>query len=850
MNPGTFLKFIILPLLVTTVFLCPYTSRAQADTIFWFVAPDLYQGHGDRPAYLRLSTFKNAATITISEPANPSFTPISVSLNAYSNNSVDLTFVLDQVENFPSNTVNNKGLLIQSTALISAYYDVAHAQNGDMFSLKGKNALGTHFTVPFQNTWINRFIPSSIEVVATSDNTLVTITPTRDVKGHAAGIPFSIRLNRGQTYSCEAADTTANGHMPGTIVSSDKPIAITTKDDSVFPNWGTCYDTLGDQLVPDQKAGSEFIVIRGYLAQPDEVYVTAISDSTHVVIDGTEVAVLKAGEFYRESLAATTAYITTSKPCQLFHVTGFGCETGGAVIPTFRCTGSTHVTIVRPGAEFLSINVLAPTTIINGFTFNGLPGIISASDFQPVPGTGGAWSYARIPLSTTTFPVNTSANILNNLGGFQLGMIHGGEYSTCRYAYFSDFGNSDLALSISPGQYCEGGTIRLQANSTTTNTFQWWGPGGFSSLAAGITLDHLSAAHSGYYIVKTIGGVCESIKDSVLVNVWEKKEESVNILLCSGVPYKLSSGTAVMADGKYIDTLHCMNGCDSIIRTIQLSHRYLRMQNKTDTLYPCNIYPLPWGPLVSIAGNYADTLRYADGCDSVINAVKLLPGVPLVSINASICANESYALPNGVAVNKTGVYRDTLHCLSGRDTLMHEVNLDVKPLPAITVTKSSDINCLYSTATLHASGGSSYIWSPAASLSNSTSSDPIATPSVTTDYLITATSPDGCIATQSIKVVVSPADPDKAYFVASAFTPNGDGKNDRFGVPYWTGVTDFKMVIFNRWGQKVFETYDVGATWDGNNGGKEQGTSVYIYLVTAVTPCKTITRKGTVTLIR
>jgi hypothetical protein len=51
-------------------------ANAQTDTTFWFAAPDLQQAHGDRPIYLRISTLSNAASITISQPANSGFAPI------------------------------------------------------------------------------------------------------------------------------------------------------------------------------------------------------------------------------------------------------------------------------------------------------------------------------------------------------------------------------------------------------------------------------------------------------------------------------------------------------------------------------------------------------------------------------------------------------------------------------------------------------------------------------------------------------------------------------------------------------------------------------------------------------
>src|SRR6187549_446750 len=151
---------------------------SQADTSFWFVAPDLQQEHGDRPVYLRISSQSNAATVTISQPANSSFPVQTVSIAANSSLSIDLTSWINLLENQPVNTILNKGLHIRSTAKISCYYDVANGFNGDMFALKGRNALGNKFTIPFQQSFSTTYafpaFNSTFEIVATQDNTVVT----------------------------------------------------------------------------------------------------------------------------------------------------------------------------------------------------------------------------------------------------------------------------------------------------------------------------------------------------------------------------------------------------------------------------------------------------------------------------------------------------------------------------------------------------------------------------------------------------------------------------------------------------------------------------------------------------
>ena len=74
-------------------------TNAQIDTAFWFVAPEVWQGHDDRPIYLRFASFDSPATITISQPANALFPTQSLNLNANDAQSIDLTPWIDMIEN-------------------------------------------------------------------------------------------------------------------------------------------------------------------------------------------------------------------------------------------------------------------------------------------------------------------------------------------------------------------------------------------------------------------------------------------------------------------------------------------------------------------------------------------------------------------------------------------------------------------------------------------------------------------------------------------------------------------------------------------------------------------------------
>ncbi|MEY3507994.1 MAG: hypothetical protein RIR44_1226, partial [Bacteroidota bacterium] len=510
------------------VLFCKITS-AQTDTTFWFAAPDLQEAHGDRPIFLRFSTSNTAASITISQPANPGFTPISIDIPANSSNSVNLTTVITQIENATPNTVSNKGLLIRSNSPISCYYDIANGSNGDIYALKGKNALGTKFTLPFQMGFIGRPLPlytTDFIILATENNTQVTISPKFSIMGHAAGVPFTITLQKGETYTCSATNNIATERPGGTLVTSNKPICISTKDDSLFYTGQGCSDTAGDQLIPDNIAGQEFIVIKGYFNSPDFYYVFAIENNTVVKVNGATVATLQAGDYYKGSLSENSCFINSDKPVHIFHITGFGCELGGAIIPSIKCTGSKSISVTRAsstGSFFL--NVLAPKNSINDFKLNGTN--IDVNLFNPVTGSNNEWMYARLNIPSTVITGGVNALIENSKGKFHVGVIQGGASSTARYGYFSDFSSNVIQLIdatknteiFSNNQpICYNTTASINAVAEDANTYTWTGPNNFSSSGANLVINNFTNLNDGVYTITSASTACGVATKTIELN--------------------------------------------------------------------------------------------------------------------------------------------------------------------------------------------------------------------------------------------------------------------------------------------------------------------------------------------
>lgn len=178
------------------------------------------------------------------------------------------------------------------------------------------------------------------------------------------------------------------------------------------------------------------------------------------------------------------------------------------------------------------------------------------------------------------------------------------------------------------------------------------------------------------------------------------------------------------------------------------------------------------------------------------------------------------------------------------------VNIDVLARPTLSATKSNDIGCIYGEATLTAMGGIRYQWTPAGTLSDPSSASPIARTDTTTVYWVLGVGENGCTALDSVTVVVSKGSGGIGFPVANAFTPNGDGANDRFGIKYWGYISSFQLSVYNRQGMLVFASANPDQGWDGTFKGQPLPAGTYVYMIRANTLCGVAFKKGTVELIR
>lgn len=551
------------------------TSFSQVDTVFWFGAPWVTVGHANNiPLALQISTFSNPTTVRLRQPAGTYDTTFVVAANT--NFTKILSYMVNQIETTPANTVLNRGLKITSNFPITVVYDnITVTNNPETYSMKGQNGLGTEFVCPFQthrnNGGYSPTPKSQIIIVATDYNTVVWITPKCNVVGHPANITYSVALGYGQTYNIENvtnASSVAGQNLSGTIIVSNKPVAVTVADDSVSGVSG-CFDLMGDQLVPVDIVGTDYIINKGGLnaAQYEGPYIVATENLTQVTITDAVVTttLLNKGDTYFYKVTQPLTYVQATKNVYVLHESGFGCELGEAILPPLNCAGSNQVAFTRNNSQPFYLNILCKNGSQGTFTLNGSSTLIPVSAFTVVPGTGGQYYGAQIQFNTTDIPVGTANLISNATDVFALGIFHGGASSGALYHYMSSFLRRTTVTASTVAPVCVGQTPTVALTGTISGgaiTGVWTTANGTGTLgvytstantiATSYTLSNADTLLSSIKFYLTSTGNCTPKKDSIYITVNQRPKVFVgsNVSMCKNnvLPVSLS-GTVTNALG-------------------------------------------------------------------------------------------------------------------------------------------------------------------------------------------------------------------------------------------------------------------------------------------------------------
>lgn len=223
------------------------------------------------------------------------------------------------------------------------------------------------------------------------------------------------------------------------------------------------------------------------------------------------------------------------------------------------------------------------------------------------------------------------------------------------------------------------------------------------------------------------------------------------------------------------------------------------------------------------------------------------------SFPGAVPSSSTAAEPGEVCYTSSGTFDITLIATNafGSDTMTQMVIVDTVPIieafpDEVSVSLGGSLD-MYAVA--NGSVDWNWVTIDTNSLDTTTLSAVVATPSApgTIVYYVYATGANGCSNVDSVIVVVELTD---VIGVPNAFSPNGDGFNDFLNV-LGPGISKMKIVIYNRYGQQVFESSDQAKGWDGTHNSKDVDPGVFgFYLEYTLENGTTGFQKGNITLIR
>lgn len=309
-------------------------------------------------------------------------------------------------------------------------------------------------------------------------------------------------------------------------------------------------------------------------------------------------------------------------------------------------------------------------------------------------------------------------------------------------------------------------------------------------------------------------------------------------VICQGEVFKVGNNIYAKS-GVYIDKLSSVHNCDSIVTT-QLTVG-VHQQN---TLF----HSICQGESFSIgthnytaSGIYTDTLATMYNCDSIVTTNLTVNPKKQFESYPSICEGESIKVGTNT-YSQTGVYTNVFKTSHNCDSTVI-THLIVNPLPYVSL-GSDMLLCPGDSVILTPGDGfSSYLWSDGSVLSKLKVTAP-------GTYAVTVYNA-WCPAGDEITIRECGSE----LWFPNAFSPNHDNNNDTFRPVVLGTLNAFHLIIYNRWGQQVYESHQANPGWDGTFQGILCAVGQYVYTATFSVGTEPSTQKqriqrGSVTLLK
>lgn len=391
---------------------------------------------------------------------------------------------------------------------------------------------------------------------------------------------------------------------------------------------------------------------------------------------------------------------------------------------------------------------------------------------------------------------------------------------------------------------CKGATAQLFAGAPNVINFTW------SNGSTGSSIIFTPSVTTVITVTATGINGCKSNKPQTIT---VKPTPTISVQgnsVCAGSPATLIASSIVAGNISYVWSPGPLQG-NPVVVTPQQTTVYQAIGTLDGCSSQASSYPILVVPSVipEVYFSYITPLCSNSGDPLPILSGSFATGGVFASPDGSLRVNPntgkvdfSNMAPGEYSVSYTLATNGCSVGVSAEAVLLVNAGGNLTADPLLIITEGESVN-------LNVSGGAAYAWDPVDFLSCTDCESPVATPLITTKYCATEVT-DGCILKACTDVVVlclSNAD----FAVPNAFTPNGDKNNDEFCLQGWTYcVTDFKIIIYDRWGEKVYESTDPEFCWNGKFNGEVLNSGVYVYAISAKVNRETKIKKGNITLMR
>lgn len=459
--------------------------------------------------------------------------------------------------------------------------------------------------------------------------------------------------------------------------------------------------------------------------------------------------------------------------------------------------------------------------------------------------------------------------------------------------YFGD-GTSTTASSVThiyntPGAYTVKAVVKDTLNCTDTaiKTIYVWANDVFDYKATAVICHGESYTWGGatydttgvYLKVFTNRHGCDSAM-VLQLTVMPAYGSTLNAGFCAGSSYSFAGSNYAEA-GTYDITLTNVKGCDSIV-TLNLVEWPSPTQIILDTLCKGETYEFA-GNSYTTSGTYTHVFSTVHGCDSTIILKLVVNETPVLSFKMAdeSCPGKMETLtfqstgqepseiytwnfggaqisfgsgagPYGLSWQQTGwQYISLSEYIPGCGIITFSDSIYIHPQPEAKILSATDALCALDTITVSAkvAPGLTYQWQPTEWVTDGQGSSTARIRIQNSQSIrLLVTNTGGC---QNMDSVFVPTAHCCTVEMPSAFTPNGDGRNDVFR-PITAGYQNIAHFrIFNRWGQVVYESRQPNQGWDGTFNGQLQDMGTYMYSMSYTCTDGTLyEKKGEVVLIR